>query len=185
MRTSISKSISRCALIGPKALSLSQVYRIIASVRAGGDTTSQKGKATTKIARTRSVITSVEALITSDRRLTVEMSEELDILHSTIHWILTDDLRLSKKVTRWVPKLLDEDMKKKRIEASEVFVNRAGGSPEVFLSEDYNNGRDYDELLHSGDERTVQTVALEGVSGSNEVEESSVKQEADGFCVLR
>ena len=33
-----------------------------------------------------------------------------------------------------MPKLLDEEMKKKRIEASEVFVNRARGSPEVFLS---------------------------------------------------
>ena len=119
---------------GPKALSLSQVYRIIASVRAGGYT-SQKGKATTETAQTRSVIASVEALVTSDRRLTVEeMSEELDIPYSTFHRILTEDLRLSKKAARWVPKLLDNEMKNKRIEASEVFVNRAGGSLEVFLS---------------------------------------------------
>ena len=83
----------------------------------------------------KSVIASVEAIIISDRRLTVdEMSEELDIPHSTFHRILTEDLRPSKKAARWVPKLLDEGMKKKRIEASEVFVNHAGGLPEVFLS---------------------------------------------------
>ena len=116
-------------------MSLSQVYRIIAFVRAGGDTTSQKGKATTKTARTPAVIASVEALVTSDWRLTVEeMSEELNIPHSTIHRILTEDLHLSKKAAGWVPKLLDKGMKKQRIEASEVFVNHAGGSPEVFLS---------------------------------------------------
>ena len=115
-------------------LSMSQVYRIRAEVMKGSDMSDKRGKGSTKTARTPQNIASVEDIILRDRRVTMsEIEEETQIPHSTVHRIVTEDLGLSKKSARWVPRLLTEDMKKKRIEASEVFVKRAGGSPEVFL----------------------------------------------------
>ena len=113
---------------------MSQVYRIRAEVMKGSNMSNKRGKGSTKTARTPQNIASVEDIILRDRRCTMaEIEEETQIPHSTVHRIGMEDLSLSKKSARCVPCLLTEEMKK-RIEASEVFVKRAGGSPKVFLS---------------------------------------------------
>ena len=98
----------------------------------------------------------------------VEIEEKTQIPHSTVHRIMMEDLGLSKKSARWVTRLLTEDMKKKRIEASEVFL--------------YYYGRDYGILLHPGDKRSLKAVASKGVSGSDKSKGSSLKKEANGVC---
>ena len=101
---------------------MSQVDRIRAEVMKGSDMSDKRGKGSTKTARTPQNIASVEDIILRDRRVTMsEIEEETQIPHSTVHRIVTEDLGLSKKSARWVPRLLTEDMKKKRIEASKVF----------------------------------------------------------------
>jgi hypothetical protein len=41
---------------------------------------------------------------------------------NTIHSMLKEDLNLSKKSARWLPKLLTEEMKKERVQTSEAFL---------------------------------------------------------------
>ncbi len=41
---------------------------------------------------------------------------------NTIHHTLKEDLNLSKKSARWVPKLLTEEMKKERVRTKEAFL---------------------------------------------------------------
>ena len=64
----------------------------------------KRGLSTPKTVRTPEVIASVEALVTSDRRISMkEIKEEIGISHGTVHQILTEDLNYSKKSARWVP----------------------------------------------------------------------------------
>ena len=71
---------------GKSAMKKPQVYKIITEVKASGDGADLRGYNTPKRVRTPEVIASVEALVTSDRRLTLrELVEETGINKFTIH----------------------------------------------------------------------------------------------------
>jgi histone-lysine N-methyltransferase SETMAR len=63
------------------------------------------------------------AAIEKDRRLSVRrLALAHGVSKNTIHNTLKEDLNLSKKLARWVPKLLTEEMKKERVRTSEAFL---------------------------------------------------------------
>ena len=51
-------------------------------------------------------------VIDTDRRLTVrEISEDIGISKTSVHWILRETLGMSRVCARWVPLLITEDEK--------------------------------------------------------------------------
>jgi AraC-like DNA-binding protein len=62
--------------------------------------------------------------VEKDLRVTLQgLSSELGASYRTIRRILKDELGLSKKSARWVPKLLSKDQKQQRVERCHDFVN--------------------------------------------------------------
>jgi len=57
----------------------------------------------------------VGALVQSDRRLTVRLiASELNLNHTTVHQILTDELAMKKLCAKFVPKILTIEQKDNR-----------------------------------------------------------------------
>lgn len=107
---------------GDKSLSISQVRRIMAKVRAGEDAKDNRG-GSKKTVRTVELIEAVEAMVNSDRRMTVrELALNLDTSTGTIEKVLHQDLGLSKRCARWVPRLLTNEHKAERIRCAELFL---------------------------------------------------------------
>jgi len=111
------------ASFGTQSLSRAQIYRIIKLVKEGKDVKNMKGKVQPKRVRTKSFVNAVAAAVNEDGRITIaELSSAFQVSMDTIHKTLHDDLGLSKKSARWVPKLLSDAQKKERVRVSQAFV---------------------------------------------------------------
>lgn len=76
----------------------------------------------------------VKAIIKADRRVTVQdIALDVDLSVGTVHTILHEDLHLSKLAARWVPRLLTEEHKEKRLEMARDFTKRLFEQGEAFL----------------------------------------------------
>ena len=65
------------------------------------------------------IVNHVRDVIDTDRRLTVrEISEDIGISKTFVHRILRETLGMSRVCARWVPRLLTEDDKEKRVQLS-------------------------------------------------------------------
>ena len=79
------------------------------------------------------IIDDIRHAVQEDGRITVrEISELFDLSTSTVHTILTENLKLERLSARWVPRLLKEDEMKERVRASNAFRWRKEG--DEFLS---------------------------------------------------
>ena len=81
-----------------------------------------------------SIKNSVKEMVTNDRRTTVRvMANELGVSCSTVHEILTEELGMSKVSARWVPRLLKDSEKERRVQCSELFLRRYDSEGDEFL----------------------------------------------------
>lgn len=107
---------------GEKALSKSQIYRIIKNVKDGVDPSDKRTLSGRKRKRTEDIIEAVKDLVEADRRISIgEIRAHFDLGYSTIQRILRDDLGLTLKSARWVPKLLSEEQKTERVRCAQAF----------------------------------------------------------------
>ncbi len=115
------KTITEAAY-GDKALKKMQIYEIMKIVKAGGEVGDKRGGSREK-ARTAALIANIAADVQQDGRVTIrDRATAYGVSKDTIHKILTEDLGLSKKSARWVPKLLSPDQMKERVRVSRDFV---------------------------------------------------------------
>ena len=76
----------------------------------------------------------VKDLLNNDRRFTVRcIAEELSLSYYTVQRILTDELNMSKVAARWVPRILTDENKQRRVECSQEFLNRYATQGDGFL----------------------------------------------------
>jgi hypothetical protein len=69
-------------------------------------------------------VTEIADKVESDRRVTVrKLTRTHGVSTKTIHYMLLEELSLSKKSPRWVSEILSHDMKKERVRTSEEFLN--------------------------------------------------------------
>jgi methionine aminopeptidase len=107
-------------------LSISQVYRILAKVKAGENAEDRRGFITERRIRTPDMVKAVEAFVAENRRHTVnDICKGFSLTRETVGRILHDDLGLVKKSARWVPKLLSDDQKKEREQCAKEVVLEA------------------------------------------------------------
>jgi len=79
--------------------------------------------------RPKTISTSIQEKVTAflddDRRLTVrEPSENVNVSLNTVHRVIADELNMSMDSARWVPRLLTDDDKLRRLSGSQEFVKR-------------------------------------------------------------
>ena len=118
-----------------QCLSKSQIYLIIKNVKDGVEAGDNRGVATTRWKTDADFIEAVRLDVESDRRVTIRtLAQRHDVAISTIYKVLTNDLGLSKKSARWVPRLLSEEQKSARVAASKAFLKRYHDEGERFLN---------------------------------------------------
>lgn len=76
----------------------------------------------------------VRQLLDKDRRLTVRViAAEIGISRTAVHKILTEELGMSKVSARWVPRLLSDFDRQRRVACSREFLRRYDAEGESFL----------------------------------------------------
>ncbi|QQP57460.1 Uncharacterized protein FKW44_002466 [Caligus rogercresseyi] len=109
------------------SISQSQIYRISALVKAGKDSSDKKSMNGRKKVRTDDFIEAVRVYVEADRRVTMEeLAIKFETSINTIFHVLHDDLGLSIKSARWIPKMLTEDHKMKRKQMVLSFFDNYG-----------------------------------------------------------
>ncbi|QQP39327.1 Mariner Mos1 transposase [Caligus rogercresseyi] len=105
------------------SISQSQIYRISALVKAGKDSSDKRSTNGRRKVRTDDFIEAVRVYVEADRRVTMEeLAIKFETSISTIFHVLLDDLGLSIKSARWIPKMLTEDHKMKRVRCAKAFL---------------------------------------------------------------
>ena len=111
------------AAYGAKTLQQAQIYRIIKLVKDGEEVKNERGRGTTKRVRDAALIAAVAAAVEEDGWVSVrELASANGVSNDTIHKILHDELGLSKKSARWVPKLPSQEQKERRVELCQNFI---------------------------------------------------------------
>jgi transposase len=105
----------------PECVSLRRVEQIMKELQSTGDDVPQSEKEETRgrprLARTAENIAIVKDCITQHPNWSLDILEnELDISSSTIHRILREELGLVWKIARWIPHLLTDAQKAKRVD---------------------------------------------------------------------
>ena len=104
-------------------------------VKSGAAMEDRRGQYEHKLARTPDTIRAVKRAVEGNRRLSLEdLAYETGVKQSTVYRIIRQDLGLTKKSARRVPRLLSSEQKKKRLELSQEFVRRAEAAPTAFLA---------------------------------------------------
>ncbi|QQP42093.1 Putative transposase [Caligus rogercresseyi] len=105
------------------SISQSQIYRISALVKAGKDSSDKRSTNGRRKVRTDDFIEAVRVYVEADRRVTMEeLAIKFETSINTIFHVLHDDLGLSIKSARWIPKMLTEDHKMKRVRCAQAFL---------------------------------------------------------------
>lgn len=117
-------------------MSVSQIYRIVALVKAGKDASEQRKNNGQRKVRTEDFIKAVKDYIDLDRRVRIqEIADTFDTSVQNIHSLLHDDLGLVIKSSRWIPKELTDAHKEERIRCAQAFLKLYFNLGERFLGQ--------------------------------------------------
>ena len=79
-------------------------------------------------------VATVKSLIEEDRRLTVsDISTKVGVSYGSVHSILRNQLKMSKVHARWVPRLLKNAEKERRVQDSLSFLRQYERHGDAFL----------------------------------------------------
>ena len=108
------------AVFGAKCVGKSTVYRWVEDfLTEQAPSSSGTGPGRPLSARNERNIALVKSLIDEDPHSTIrELSEACDLSIGTIHSILHEDLQMRNLAARWVPHLLTDEQKKRRVDCS-------------------------------------------------------------------
>ncbi|QQP38946.1 Mariner transposase, partial [Caligus rogercresseyi] len=152
------------------------IYRISALVKAGKDSSDKRSTNGTWKVRTDDFIEAVRVYVEADRRVTMEeLAIKFETSINTIFHVLHDDLGLSIKSARWIPKMLTEDHKMKRVRCAQAFLKLNFELRLGFL----------DKIVSMDETSVVISMAPEGLQPAPEVQASRIKEETDGSQLLR
>jgi len=100
-------AIKFCVKLGEHALSRSQVFKWYKAFSDGRESIKDEPRSGRPTSKTDDTVEKVRALVRSDRRLTVRMiASELNLNHTMVHQILTQELAMRNVCAKIVPKNL-------------------------------------------------------------------------------
>ena len=80
------------------------------------------------------LVTSVEQFVNQDRRVTIrEIAAEMGMSYGSAWTVLRDHLEMTRVCARWVPRLLKDNEKERRIKDSKTFLRRYRLEGDSFL----------------------------------------------------
>ncbi len=119
---------------GNKSMSKAMAYAFFKEFKDGReDIKSRAGFNTWVGVRTPDNMEAVRNMVEENRRVQIkEIAEKLDISVGSIHKILHNDLKFSKRAARWVPCLLSEEHRRKQVEMAKDFIMRSNRDGQAF-----------------------------------------------------
>jgi hypothetical protein len=121
------------------------------------------------------------AQVANDRHVTIcKLAQAHGMSTKTIHGTLHEDLHLSKKSARWVPKFLNQEMKNKRVRIYEAFMAQVGRNSMAMLDRIVTMEESAGVLPLTPDQAAEQTVAWEGNARADQGQSPCVQDKADG-----
>ena len=115
------KTISEQAY-GHQALKRTQIYGFMTKMKEGGAVGNNRGSHCEK-ARTAALFADIAAEIKKDGCITIrELDIAFGVSKDIIHKVLHEELGLSKKSARWVPKLFPQEQTQERVRVCRKFV---------------------------------------------------------------
>lgn len=148
-----------CEVYGVKAMSEGKVRKWVREFKDGRENVHDEDRSGRPSVITEDLVTAVDAKIHEDRRFTITtLSMKFpQVSRSVLYKIVSENLNFKKFCSRWVPKLLTEDHKKKRLASSLTFLTR------------YNEeGDDMLSRIVTGDETWVSHITPESKQQSME-----------------
>ncbi len=116
------------SVYGDKTLKKTPIYAILKKVKYGKNTVDQRHPNPKKRTCIPDVIASVAATVEEDRWVTINsiaLANEVSV--KTVLAILHKDLGLLKKSAKWVPRLLNSDLKQERVLTCQQFLAAVEG----------------------------------------------------------
>jgi histone-lysine N-methyltransferase SETMAR len=111
------------AAYGENALKKTQIYEIIRAVKERKVTEDQRQHNGRRKVRSPNFVAKIAVEVEDDRRITIrKLAAANGVCMRTFQLTLHEDLDLSKKSARWVPKLLTSAHKEERIQTCEKFL---------------------------------------------------------------
>ena len=111
---------------GNVTVSMSTIFRWMKKFKSGNlsvENAPYSGRP--KSAMTKMNVDAVKSMVTEDARYTVfDIAKSLGVSSGTVHKILTEELNLQKSSARWVPHLLTDEQKEKRIKLSKNLLKK-------------------------------------------------------------
>lgn len=137
---------------GPNAMSDSKVRKWVRAFKDGRENVHDEQRSGRPSVITADLVTAVDEKVRENRRFTISaLSLEFpNVSKTTLHKIVSEHLKFRKLCSRWVPRLLSDEHKTKRMGCALEFLGRYHEEGDVFL-----------ENIVTGDETWVSHITPE------------------------
>ncbi|GFW87640.1 histone-lysine N-methyltransferase SETMAR [Trichonephila clavipes] len=144
---------------GPNAMSSSKVHKWVRAFKDGRENVHDEPRSGRPSAITDDLVKAVDEKIREDRRFTISTLalEFPNVGRITLHKVVSEKLKFRKLCARWVPRLLTEEHKLKRMACALDFLDRYHKEGDKFL-----------ERIVTGDETWVSHITPESKRQSME-----------------
>ena len=153
---------------GEQAMVRSQTFHWFSRFKEGRASTDDDESSCRRVSSsTPEMIERVRQIIREDRRRTTgEVSMLVGISHGTCHKILTEDLKMRRVASKFVPRLLSVDQKQQRLDICLDLKENAANDP-CFLS-NVITGDETWVCLRPGNQNLFQSMEKSGVTSTEE-----------------
>lgn len=117
------------AKIGNKACR-SLVFKWHKRFREGRESNKDNDREGRKSVISTALVTSIRETLDNDRRVTIhELADAYDVSYGTVWTVIHDHLNMRRVCARWVPRLLKEEERERRVADSRKFLHRHARDP--------------------------------------------------------
>ena len=119
---------------GAKAIKKTAVYKWFKRFEDGRENLLDDERSGRPITKTLSHVAAIKELLDRDRRITIrDIVDRTDCSYGAVSMIIHDQLNMRRVCARWIPKMLNDEQKRLRVERCDQFLKRYESEGENFM----------------------------------------------------
>lgn len=120
---------------GERTLKKTAVYDWYNRFQQGQETVQDNDRSGRPVCVTSALVGEIKEMLDSDRRITIrDLVDRTDSSYGTVFNIIHNELGMRRICARWIPHMLTEEKKRKRVELSKLFLSRVNKQGFHFLN---------------------------------------------------